>query len=178
MKKVQILTTGFMVAAIAVLVVAMAGGAYAAGSTSTSVTVNAKVNGTCGNTVAGSFTTLNIDPTSVVAQTFVASPDATVQCTNKLTTASITATSANGTANLVPCTGSSSYLTGFVMKDGSGSTINYSFACNASVLGSGFGSGKDVPLGIAAEVLPADAALANYDGGALYSDTVTLTINF
>jgi len=182
MKKVQILTAGFMVAAIAVLVVAMAGGAYAAGSQTESVVVNAKVNGMCSKTVAGLFTTLAIDPSTVADQLFAAGTDASVQCTKNLTTASITATSANGTANLVPCTGSGNFLTNFTMKSGTGKTINYSFACAAGVTGIGFGTAgdgiHDVSLGTAAKVLAADAQAADYDSGNTYTDTVTLTINF
>jgi hypothetical protein len=179
MKKVQILTAGFMVAAIAVLVVAMAGGAYA-GNTTDLVTVNAKVNGMCSKTVAGIFNTLAIDPSNVADQPFTVGTDASVQCTKSLATTSITATSANGTANLVPCTGG--YLTGFTVKSVSGATINYSFACAAGVTGIGFGTAgdgvHDVSLGMAAKVLAADVQTANYDNGNTYTDTVTLTINF
>jgi hypothetical protein len=182
MKKVQILTAGFMVAAIAVFVVAMAGGTYAANTTD-SVTVNAKVNGTCSKTVAGIFSTLAIDPSNVADQLFSVGTDATVQCSKNLTTTSITATSANGTASDAVCTGSGSYLTGFTMKDaGTGKTVNYSFACAASVAGIGFGTAgdgtHDVSLGMAAKVLQADVQAADYDNGNTYTDQVTLTINF
>lgn len=181
MKKSQILTAGFMVAAIAVLIVAMAGGAYAL-NTGDSVTVNATVNGMCSNTVAGLFTTLVIDPSSAADQPFTGGTAASVQCSKNLTTTSITATSANGTANNVPCTGSGNFLTNFTMKSVSGATINYSFACAAGVTGIGFGTAgdgiHDVSLGTAAKVLAADAQIADYDSGNTYTDTVTLTINF
>ena len=171
-----------LVAAITMIVIAMAGGAFA-GSTTANVAVSAKVNGSCGNTSAGTFSLLTIIPSNVADQAFTVSSDAKAQCTKDFSTVSITATSLNGTASLVACTGSTTYLTGFAMKEPvSGNKINYSFACKSSITGIGFGTAgdgtHDVALGTAAKVLAADVQVADYASGNTYADTVTLTINY
>ncbi|MGP8153689.1 MAG: hypothetical protein ACLQBQ_06035 [Smithella sp.] len=134
---------------------------------------------TCGSIVNGAFSTLSINPSNNVNQSFAVSTPATVSCTKNISTTSITASSLYGASHTTPVSCTGSLLTGFTMKEPvSGDTINYSFQCNASITGLGFGSSTNVSLGIGAAVLAADVMTANYAAGAQYSDTITLTINY
>ena len=172
-----------LVAATTVVVIALAGVAFATSPTTPpTIDVNATVLNKCDNAVSGAAAPLSIDPL-VGDQSFNVTSQPSIQCTKRTgaSTTTITAASTNGTTNTTPatCAGSGSFLTGFTMQSTGGKTINYSFACVASVVGLGFGNAThDIPLGIAAKVLSSDALVADYDGGNPYSDTVTLTINY
>lgn len=173
-----------VVLAAMVMVFAMVSGAFADTATDT-VQVNAKVKSVCTNTVTGAFSTLTIDPSSAATtQPFTVATPASIQCSKNVTSAKITAASTHGTSSATPvtCNGSANFLTGFTMQDTNSKTIDYSFACASTITGNGFGTAgdgtHDQSLGIAAEVLQADAQAADYDGGAIYNDVVTLTVTY
>ena len=164
-----------VVAAVIATVVVMAGGAFAAPTVDVQATVQSK----CGSPVNGAFSVLSIDPALGADQPFTVSTPATIKCTKNRTTISITAASLYGTTNATPATCDGTLLTGFTMQGASAAEkINYSFKCDASIVGQGFGAVSDVSLGIGASVLNADAASADYNGGGTYNDTVTLTVNY
>jgi len=141
--------------------------------------VTGTVISTCGSLVNGAFSTLSISPSNNANQSFAVATPATVSCTKNTSTTSITASSLYGSSHTTPVSCTGSLLTGFTMQEPvSGDTINYSFQCNASITGLGFGSSTNVPLGIGATVLAADVISANYASGKTYADTVTMTINY
>ena len=159
------------------MVLAMVSGVFAA-NTSTTVPLNATVKSMCANTAAGVAELLDIDPSATGVQAFSITTQPVVQCTNKAV-ATITATSANGTASSVACNGSN-YLTGFTLKETGGKTVDYEFACEASVTGIGIKAGdaaRNLSLGVAAQVPETNAQAAEYTG-TNYSDVVTLTITY
>jgi hypothetical protein len=177
-KREIVMKKSLVILAAMAFVIAMVSGAYA-GSIAPTVAVSASVQSQCTTPVNGVFAPLSIDPSSASNQPFTVTTPSTVRCTAGRTTPSITASSTYGTTKTTPATCSGALQTGFTMKEPtSGDTINYSFQCNTSILGLGFGSGSDVSLGIAATVLTADANAANYAAGATYSDTITLTVNY
>jgi hypothetical protein len=134
---------------------------------------------TCGSLVNGAFSTLSINPSNNANQSFAVATPATVSCTKNISTTSITASSLYGSSHTTPVSCNGSLQTGFTMQEPvSGDTINYSFQCNASITGLGFGGSTNVPLGIGATVLAADVISANYANGKTYADTVTMTINY
>jgi len=162
-------------AAVAAMVLVMAGGAFAAPT----VDVQATVQSMCGSPVNGAFTALSIDPSATGDHAFAVTTPATIKCTNNRTTVSITAASLYGTTNGTPATCNGTLLTGFTMQGATAAEqIDYSFKCDTSIVGAGFGAGGAKSLGIGASILEADAQSADYNGGGIYHDTVTLTVNY
>ncbi len=170
-----------IIAAVALSAGTVAGSAWAANPNpaTPTVSVTATVQSQCASPVNGSFTTLSIDPSNNANQPFTVATPATIRCTKNRTISTITASSLYGTSHTTPVTCNGSLQTGFTMQGSSAAhQINYSFQCNTSITGLGFGSSSDVSLGIGATVLAADAVSADYDSGGTYSDTVTLTIAY
>jgi spore coat protein U-like protein len=147
-----------LMAVIAVALVAMAGAAMAADTTT--VTVSATVVGTCKFTAGGSIPFGNLDPSVGTDQTpTVTQP--TFWCTKG---ASYTITDDDGVHE--------SGTTHRMMHDSLPEYIPYSFTYLAT--GTGAGPASIISMNIASTVLGAD--YANASAGS-YTDTVTLTIN-
>ena len=150
-----------IMAAVAVIVIAMAGGAYAAPPLDVTVGVSATVTQKCVVATPGTLD-ITIDPAPAGVQNFTAVQQPSAKCTKTkgVTTASVSAVSANG-YTLVGVVG----LT----------PIPYTFTYNATVVGNGFGAGADVDFNIGGSVT---AANANAAESGSYTDTVTLTLTY
>lgn len=176
MKKTQIFT------AIGVISI-LAGTAWAAtplGFSSTDITLSAQVGVACQEAQQGTFPNpVIIDTQAAVEQTFAASIDERIACTNG-TVFTIRVTSANGTAVNQTCT--SSGISSMALKSvGSPSdTIPYTFVCAGDTDGLGHftGAGFNVPkaVGMSIKIAAADAQAAVVHAD--YSDTVTMTITY
>jgi len=165
------------------LITVMAGGSIAStpsGFSSANITVSAVVASACQEGQHGSFPNpLTIDTQTVSDQTFPASADEKVTCTNG-TVFTVKVTSGNGTAVDQTCT--SSGISSMSLKSAGtpADTIAYTFVCSGDTDGGGHftGGGYNTPraLGMSIKVLAANAqsAVAHAD----YSDTVTLMITY
>jgi len=160
-----------IVFAAIVIVIAMVGGAYAAGSIQPTVAVNATVSGLCKAGTAGVMSFL-IDPS--IAGPIAAAPvtDATVLCT-KNTPFTVTALSLNKGGSAATCGGAG--ITGTLKESVSGYLMDYTFTCG-NPAGTGQGFGNPVNLGLAGSI--SQAAYINAPVSATYGDTVTLTIAY
>jgi spore coat protein U-like protein len=160
-----------IVAAIAI-VLAMAGGAYAA-SISPTVSVTGTVSGICKAGTAGVMAFSIPDP-SAPGPISATVTDATVFCTNT-SAFTVTAASLNKGGAAATCA-SPGGITG-TLKDASANVMNYTFTCGtAGGTGQGFGAGKDRALSLAGSI--ASAAYINAAASSTYADTVTLTITY
>ncbi len=168
-----------LTAAITIIVIAMAGGAFAApptGWTDQTVLINATVKACCKNFSAGNMT-LGIDP-STSAPVYSTGNLTTVQCT-KTTPFYVSALSA-GAGGAANTTGTlSGKLT--AVSPATNSPIPYTLYFTPSFTGSGFGSATATTLitgngdsshGVNVAATDAQAAQAG-----TYSDTVTLSIS-
>lgn len=176
------MTKVLFIAAIGLLNV-MADSAWAStpsGFSSASIALSAQVNAACQEAQHGSFPSpITINAQAVFDQTFAATADEKVVCTNG-TVFTIKVTSGNGTAVNQTCT--SSGVSSMALKSAGtpADTIAYTFVCGGDTDGLGHfaGAGFNTPrvLGMSIKVLAADAqaAIANAD----YFDTVTLTISY
>jgi spore coat protein U-like protein len=158
------------VLAAIVIVIAMVGGAYAAGSVSEPVAVTATVSGLCKVGTSGAMSFAIPDPSAAGPIPATIATPATVLCSNT-TPYTVTAASANAGGAAATCAGPG--ITG-QLKDASANTMNYTFTC--STPGTGLGFGNPVSLGIAGSIL--QAAYINAAASATYADTVTLTISY
>ncbi len=154
-----------VVAAIA-MVIAMVGGAWAAGSVAPTVTASGTVARICTSAVNGAIT-FNIDPSGSGALTPTAAgngTEPTVKCTK------------NETVN-VTCAGAHASLT--PTGDGTGDAIPYSIttcasgASSGTISGAGFSSAKSIPVGIT-------VAQADYQDAAagVHQDVITVTVAY
>ena len=167
-----------VVLAAMVMVVALAGSAWAAGTATNTVTTTATVNTMCKNGTAGTLTFPGpIDPSSG-ANVAASTTGLTYKCSTgtpfKIT--SITGgTGGVGGVSAGTCAG----FTG-LMQDGGGSgpdVLNYTLACGGlgagPYTGLGFGAGTAVSIVLNGTITPAQFQIAN--PGA-YTDTVTVTV--
>jgi spore coat protein U-like protein len=153
MKKILAITA-------AVAVIAMAGSAFAA-STTTTVAVSASITGACTVASAGSIAYGALDPLTGGAVSAVLTQPV-VKCTNGL---SVTITDDKGLHEV----GAQAY-----MSNGGTGTIPYTFSHAGTV--TGLGSGTDLPIALSAVGL----VIGNYDSApaGTYADTITLTLTF
>jgi hypothetical protein len=161
------------------IVIAMAGGALAAGTLTSDVVVNAQVKSVCTQQQLGNFALadIQIDPSAAGLQTFTPSADEILKC-SKNDSILIQAQTNNGTSALTNCdptTGVGGDLTGT-----GGLTIAYTLTCaNADatghVIGTGFGSTN--PLGLRVNISQAAASVADVAGNN-YQDTVKITVTY
>lgn len=150
-----------VMAAVAVGVLVMANGAFAAAPLDVQVDVTANVTQKC-DVAANGTLDITIDPAASAVQNFTAvQPQAKCTKTKGVTTAAVTATSLNS-FKLVGTAGEAA--------------IPYTFTKNATVVGNGFGSGaSDVDFNIGGSIAAVDANAADYGS---YTDTVTLTLAY
>ncbi len=175
-KKEDIMKKVLFVAAVTVVVLAMAGGAFAAQATQQNVTINATVKASCG-TFGGGPLSLSIDP-ATGSEVDSTGTNVTVQCT-KSTPFTMTAASA-GAGGAASAT---SPLNGQLTAGGL-NNIPYSLYFTTGFTGAGFGAATPQTLITAAGssssqtgavVIQTDAQAAQ---AGTYSDTVTLTISY
>jgi spore coat protein U-like protein len=160
-----------VLAAIAIFV-AMVGGAYAAGSISSTVNVTGSVSGICKAGTAGVMSFSIPDPTAPGPLSATVT-DATVFCTNN-TPFTVTAASLNQGGVAASCGGGG--ITG-TLKDASNNLMAYTFTCGTGAgTGQGFGAGKDRALSLAGSI--SSSAYINAPASVTYADTVTLTITY
>jgi len=158
-----------VVAAVEMMVMALAGGVFAAPPLDVQVGVNAAVTNKCAVTSPGALN-ITIDPELTVDQPFTPlEPVAHCTKTKGGMDASITAESTNAgtTSNTGTLVGS--------LDSGAGNPIPYTFTFNPTVVGNGFGAGAPVAFGIGGSVASGDAQVAEYGS---YTDTVTLTLAY
>ncbi len=165
------------------IITIMAGSAGASsptGLSSVSIALNAQVAVACEEAQHGSFPSpITIDTQSASDQTFAASVDEKVACTNG-TAFTIKVTSGNGTAVNQTCTSSGISSMALRSQSSPADAIAYTFVCAGDTDGQGHftGAGFNTPkaLGMSIRILAADAqaAVANND----YTDTITLTITY
>ncbi len=159
-----------IVLAVIAIVIAMVGGAYAAGSISPTVDVRGTVSGICKAGIAGAMSFSIPDP-SASGPISATVTDATVFCTNNMPF-TVTAVSLNKGGAPASCAGGG--ITG-TLKDGS-NQMDYTFTCTGAGTGQGFGALKDQSLGIAG--LIQSSAYVSAAASAAYGDTITLTITY
>ena len=168
----------FVMAATAVIVVAMAGWGFAAGTTATAnLTATGTVVAKCGLITPGNFT-FDIDPSSGAAN--MAGSNTTIRCTKNdpIAVDACGVGQASGTplGSCTPVAVAGGKLTGFL--NGGGSAIGYSLNIFSGFLASGF-STDDIlinPTGASNFTLTsgyADAVL-----GTPYTETITLQVNY
>ncbi len=162
----------YVVAAAIVMVMAMAGGVFAAAAPT--VTVSASVTPVCVSSANGAMS-ITINPSTVGAGGYTFSADGTVTQPQVKCTASggaaiftITASNAEGTDT----TGS---LAG-ALKSAGHANIPYTLTFTPSVVGNGF-AGADVGININGTITQAAAQAAEY-AAAGYTEVVTLTFNY
>jgi len=147
------------------------------GTISPTVSVTGSVISVCKAGTAGTLS-FTIDP-SVVGPITATRTDATVFCSNG-SPFTITAASLNKGGAAANCASSAGGITG-TLKDGT-NTMNYTFTCGVNGTtgntgtGQGFGSGKDVSIGIGGSITA--ASYQNSPVSSSYADTVTLTITY
>lgn len=148
-----------LAAVVAVGVLALAGGAFAAPPLDVPVNVTAAVTQKCIVASPGTLD-ITIDPDLAGPQAFTA-VDPVAQCTKTkgAATAAVTAASTNG----------------FTLVGAGLTSIPYAFTFNNAVVGNGFGAGAPVAFGIGGSVAAADANVAEFGA---YTDTVTLTLAY
>lgn len=170
----------FSIAAMAAVILAMAGWACAGTSLTANIIVNAQVLEACQEVQQGTFPNpLTIDTQSAADQTFPPSADELVKCSNGAVF-TVKVSSTNGTAVSQTCT--SSGVSSMALKSASwpSDMIAYTFMCVGDTDGTGHfvGAGYNATksLGISIKVLAANAqvAMAHAD----YTDTVTLTLSY
>lgn len=161
-------------AAIAVVVIGMAGIAFATTTaTSGDVTVNATVSSGCTGIQAGTVA-LAIDPLVAgdVNSAGGANTKTMVQCVPRSGGYTVAVTADGGTTN-----GAGGTLDGTLKGLGGQSPIPYALTYSATFNGSGIGANKNVTLvdigGV--KVLAANVAVAEYGS---FSDTVTMTVSY
>ena len=162
-----------LLVAVAMIVVAMGGSAYAAILSPADINVNASVLGKCTvDTENAALDFGDLDPTAGGAAIPAAlTGTTTVKCTRNHPF-TVTAKSFNG-GPAADCTGAG--ITG-VLSDGVLGTMNYTFKCTAGT-GNGFGAGAAASLTPSATIdMTTNANKDAYVG--LYSDKVTLTITY
>jgi hypothetical protein len=162
------------VAMVAIVVMVMAGSAFALIATSGDVTVNATVASGC-SAVAGGPLNLAIDPVALGGADVISTgTPATVQCVRHNVVGYFTVDAYSAGSALTSNTGS---LTGS-LQSGLLTPIPYTLAFTASFDGNGFGGpARNIALILAGgvTVLNADALAAEFGA---YTDTVTLTVNY
>ncbi len=173
----------FIIIAAIVLVCVTGGQSRAAtpsGFSSVSIPLSAMVNVACQEAQQGAFPSpIIIDTQSATEQTFAASTDEKIVCTNG-TVFTIKVTSTNGSAVNQTCT--SSGVNGMALKSAAtpADAIAYTFFCGGDTdgLGSFTGAGYNVPkaIGMSIKIAAADAQAAKVHAD--YSDTVTMTISY
>jgi len=163
-------------AAVLTVLLSMAGISIG-GTISPTVSITGSVVGMCKAGTAGTLS-FTIDP-SVAGPITATRTDATVFCSNG-SPFTITAASLNKGGAAANCAGSAGGITG-TLKDGA-NTMNYTFTCGVNGTtgntgtGQGFGSGKDVSIGIGGSITA--ASYQNAPVSSSYADTVTLTITY
>lgn len=168
-----------LVVAVVMLVVAMAGSVWAAGTTTQTVTTTATVQGLCKNGTNGTLPFPSIDPSSG-ANVIASTSGLTYSCSNGtsfMITGIAGGTGGVGGVSAGDCTG----FTG-TMKDGGGlglNTLNYTLACAAPgpgpYAGQGFGAGKAVNVVLNGTITPLEFQNAF---AAVYTDIVTVTVAY
>jgi hypothetical protein len=150
-----------LVVAVAMMVVAMAGGAFAAGSATVGMTAN--VQAKCISDTNGFFNVFNIDPDSplISLTTGADGISPTVKCT-KNSTVTVTCT---------PALGSTGVLTSGT--DPGGDIIYTVTACQTGWLASGFGTPNAIDIGIE---IAADAAANSAAGN--HTGQIIVTTNY
>lgn len=158
-----------LAAAVAVIVIATAGGAFAA-QTTESVNVSATVQSKC-NAVAAGTMTFDIDPTTSAPVTPSVMTQPQVQCTKN----KVIAVTVNSTNNAtVDATGAfTSTLT-----NGGCTPIPYTLTYATGPSGAGFATGNYVNFNVNGSIAAANANAADYCNGASLGDTVTMTITY
>lgn len=147
------------IAVVAVGVIALAGGAFAAPPLDVPVDVTAAVTQKCVVTSNGTLD-ITIDPELAGPQAFTAvQPQAKCTKTQGASTASVVAVSTNG----------------FTLVGAGLTPIPYSFTFNNTVVGNGFGAAADVAFNIGGSVAAADANVAEFGS---FTDTVTMTLTY
>ncbi len=150
-----------VVAAAAMVLMGMAGGAFAAGSANVGVTAN--VQAKCISDTDGSFNAFNIDPDSAAINKTTAADGTspTVKCTKNSTI----------TVTCNPAVGSTGVMT---MAGDAGGDITYTVtSCSTGWLANGFGSPDPVDVGIQiAAGAAANSAAGNHTG------QITVTTNY
>ena len=154
MKKILLMT------AVAVMVVAMAGGAYAA-TLPTTVLVTGNVTDKCTTPVNGTIT-FTIDPSlggPITANTTANGTDPSVKCTKN-------------SSHAVSCASATGNLS--VGGDGVTDPIAYSITgCTTPLTGAGFSTVVAIPLGISMNVVAYQDAVAG-----AHTDTITVTVTY
>jgi hypothetical protein len=161
-------------AAVAVVVLVMAGSAFAAIATSGDVIINATVASGC-SAIAGGPLNLAIDPVTLGAADVISTgTPATVQCVKHNVVGYFTVDAYSAGSALTSNTGS---LTGS-LTNAPLTPIPYTLTFTAAFDGNGFGGpARNIALILAGgvTVLNANALAAEFGS---YSDTVTLTVNY
>lgn len=168
---------GLLTVVTSIIVITLASVAFA-GSIAPTVNISGTLNAVCKAGAVGSLA-FTIDP-SLAGPIPAAVTDATVFCSNGAPF-SVTAASANKGLPTASCASSGGGIIG-TLKDGGGSTMDYSFTCGVggttgnTGTGQGHGGGKAVTLGLGGSITA--ASYQNAPVSATYADTVTLTISY
>ena len=144
-------------AAVAVMVIAMTGSAWAVGSIAPTVDVTGTVNGKCTIVTNPGNIAFTIDPDTAGPFNAVVGTQPVIKCT-KNHPYTVACTSTN-TFNLMQGTDS----------------IPYTFACPAGSNGAGFGAAGGITLAVGGQV---STGYADAPVGTGYADTVTITVNY
>ncbi|MGP8153688.1 MAG: hypothetical protein ACLQBQ_06030 [Smithella sp.] len=170
----------FLIAAMAAIILTMAGWAGAGTSLTTNIIVEAQVLEACQEAQHGAFPNpLTIDSQSAGDQTFSPSADEIVKCSNGAVF-TVKVSSANGTAIDQICTSSGVSTMAFKSAETPEDMIAYTFICagdtdgDGHFTGAGYNAAKYLGINIKVMAANAQAAMAHAD----YEDTVTLTFNY
>lgn len=159
-----------MGAVVIMMVVAMAGGAFAVGSmTAGSVTVQGTVIGKCKTDVTAATLNLgDLDPDSGLASLSPVAGSITMFCTKGYSGYTISAGSLNGATGDCSAVGG---VAGNIKHTVDGTLIPYTFTCTKPA-GAGFASAVDLVPTATIGSIPADATAG------LHEDTVTVTVSW
>jgi len=146
-----------LMAIATVLVLSVAGGAFAAGSVAPTVGVAGTVNGKCTIATTPGDIAFTIDPDLAGPFNAVVGTQPVIKCTKNH-----------------PYTVACTSLNTFNLMQGADS-IPYTFTCPAGSNGAGFGAGGGIALAIGGQV---SAGYADAPVGSGYADTVTITVNY
>ena len=155
---------------VAVIITLMAVAAFAAGTASQNVSVNATVQSKC-NAVAAGTMTFDIDPATAgnVAPSVNTQPQ--VQCTKNR----VVGVSVNSSNN---ATVDSSGIFNSTLTHAGCTAIPYTLTYSTAPTGAGFAAGSFVNFNVTGSITAAAANAADYCGGNSLGDTVTMTIAY
>lgn len=142
----------------AMIIVAMAGSAIAAGTITPQVNVAGSITGKCSVVTSPGDITFTIDPSLAGPINATVGTQPVIKC-SKNHPYTVACTSAN-TFNLV----------------WGANSIPYTFSCPANGSGNGFGAAGGVTMAIGGQVVATDYADAPVGGP--YNDTVTITVTY